>query len=141
MLKQFNINCTKNMETIQRWNTLSGLILFTKILYKAAVIEGFPYSGPNFYFFLFWPKLRQICEKELFLDNCSSANPPTISFIHVFFLIVILFKWLFMRNLATILPLKSKLSGIFQRFNAMYGSIAMLKIGWISSFVRHFTRP
>ena len=136
------------METIQRWNTLNSLILFIKIFYKAAVIEGFPYSGPNFHFFLFWPKLRQICEKEHFLNNCSSASPtspPTISWSRNFFprifFIVILSKWLFMRNLATILPLKSKLSGKFQRFNAMYGSIAMLKNGWISSFVRHFTRP
>ena len=34
-----------------------------------------------------------------------------------------------MRNLATIFPLKSKLSGKFQRFNAINGSIAMLKNG------------
>ena len=46
-----------------------------------------------------------------------------------------------MRNLATIFPLKSKLSGKFQRFNAIDGSIAMLKNGWISNIVRHFTRP
>ena len=32
-----------------------------------------------------------------------------------------------MRNLATISPLKSKLSGKFQRFNAIDGSIEMLK--------------
>ena len=31
------------------------------------------------------------------------------------------------RNLATILPFKSKLSGKFQRFNAIDGSIDMLK--------------
>ena len=36
-------------------------------------------------------------------------------------------KLLFMTNLATILPLKSKLSGKFQRFNAIDGSIEMLK--------------
>ena len=33
-----------------------------------------------------------------------------------------------MRNLATLLPLKSKLSGKFERFNAIDGSIKMLKI-------------
>ena len=33
-----------------------------------------------------------------------------------------------MRNVAPILPLKSKLSGKFQRFNAIYRSIEMLKI-------------
>ena len=57
------------------------------------------------------------------------------------YFMVILFKWLFMRNLATILPLKSKLSGKFQRFNAIDWSIAMRKNGWISNIVRHFTRP
>ena len=31
------------------------------------------------------------------------------------------------RNLVTILPLKAKLSGKFQRFNAINGSIEMLK--------------
>ena len=46
-----------------------------------------------------------------------------------------------MRNLATIFPLKSKLSGKFQRFNAIDGSVAMLNNGWISNIVRHFTRP
>ena len=59
----------------------------------------------------------------------------------IFYFIVILYKWLFMRNLATIFPLKSTLSGKFQRFNAIDGSIAMLKNGWISNIVRHFTRP
>ena len=33
-----------------------------------------------------------------------------------------------MRNVAPILPLKSKLPGKFQRFNAIYRSIEMLKI-------------
>ena len=37
-------------------------------------------------------------------------------------------KWLLRKNLATILLLKSKLSGEFQRFNAIDGSIEMLKI-------------
>ena len=39
-------------------------------------------------------------------------------------------KWLFMRNLATILPLKSTLSRKFHRFNAIDGSIEILN--WIS---------
>ena len=50
--------------------------------------------------------------------------------------IVILFyidrKWFFMRNLATILPLKSKLPGKSHRFNALNGGINMLKNSWIS---------
>ena len=37
-----------------------------------------------------------------------------------------------MRNLATILPLKFKLSGKFQRFNAIDGSIDILKNSRIS---------
>ena len=36
-----------------------------------------------------------------------------------------------MKNLATILLLKSKLSGKFQRFNAIDRSIEMLKNSWI----------
>ena len=36
-------------------------------------------------------------------------------------------KLLLMRNLATILPLKFKLSEKFQRFNIINGSIEMLK--------------
>ena len=36
-------------------------------------------------------------------------------------------KWHIKGNLATILPLKSKLSGKFERFNAIDGSIQMLK--------------
>ena len=47
------------------------------------------------------------------------------------YFIVVLFyierKRLFMRTLATILPLKPKLSGKFQRFNAIDGSIKMMK--------------
>ena len=47
------------------------------------------------------------------------------------YFIVILFyierKWLLLRNLARILPLKSKLSGKFQCFNAVNGSIKILK--------------
>ena len=35
-------------------------------------------------------------------------------------------------NLAIVLPLKSKLSGKVQRFDAIHGSTEMLKNGWIS---------
>ena len=52
------------------------------------------------------------------------------------YFIVILFyierTWLPMRNLAIILPLKSELSGKFQRFNAIDESINLLKNSWIS---------
>ena len=41
-----------------------------------------------------------------------------------------------MRNLVIILPLKSKLSGQFQRFNVIYGSIEMLKNSWISKKIQ-----
>ena len=50
----------------------------------------------------------------------------------LFFVFVILFyterKWLLMRNVFAILPLKSKLSGKIQRLNAINRSIDMLKI-------------
>ena len=47
-----------------------------------------------------------------------------------FFLVILFYiqrKWLLVRNLAAVLPLKSKLSGKFQGFNAMDRSIEMLK--------------
>ena len=40
-------------------------------------------------------------------------------------------KGLLMGNLARILPLKSKLPGKFQCFNAIDGSVEMLKNSWI----------
>ena len=51
-------------------------------------------------------------------------------FLFVFFdiLFYIEIKWLLMRNEAAILPLKSKLSGKFQRFNAINRCIEMLKL-------------
>ena len=45
-------------------------------------------------------------------------------------------KWLLMRNLATVLPLKSKLSGKFQRFNAVNGSMEILINSWISKTIK-----
>ena len=51
------------------------------------------------------------------------------------YFIVILFyiegKWLVTRNLATILPSKSILSGKFQRFNVRVAGTEMLKNSWI----------
>ena len=51
-------------------------------------------------------------------------------FVSLFFVILfyIEIKWLLMRNVAAIVPLKSKLSGKFQRFNAINRCIEMLKI-------------
>ena len=51
----------------------------------------------------------------------------------------IIFYWekvIFLRNLVTILPLKSKFSGKFQRFNATDGYIEMLKNSWISISIK-----
>ena len=48
----------------------------------------------------------------------------------IYFIVILFYierKWLLLRNLARILPLKSKLSGKFQCFNAIIGSIKMLK--------------
>ena len=41
-------------------------------------------------------------------------------------------NWLLKKNLATILPLRSKLFGKFHCFNVIDGSIEMLKNSWIS---------
>ena len=54
--------------------------------------------------------------------------------------------WLLKRDLATILPMKSKLSGKFQHFTAIDGSIKALKSSWISKnfklkILKHFMSP
>ena len=67
----------------------------------------------------------------------------------LFFIILfyIAIKWLLMRNVASVLPLKSKLSGKFQRFNAINRCIEMLKIVKFSKIsikikiVKHFASP
>ena len=59
-------------------------------------------------------------------------NNPMFSLLFYCRFIFIERKWLLMRNLATISPLTSKLSGKFQCFNAIDGSIEMLKNSWIS---------
>ena len=53
---------------------------------------------------------------------------------NLFFMVILVYigrKWLLMRNLVSILPLWSKLSGKFWHFNAIDGSIKMLKKSWI----------
>ena len=53
-----------------------------------------------------------------------------VSCLICYFIVVLFYikrKQLFMRNLATILPLKSKLSRKFQRFNAIDGGIKTMK--------------
>ena len=72
------------------------------------------------------------CNQDEWDEKCNYACN-----IHLLFNVILLYierKWLLMRNLATILPLKSKLSGKFERFNAIGGSIEMLKNSWISKF-------
>ena len=67
----------------------------------------------------------------------------------LFFVILfyIAIKWLLMRNVASVLPLKSKLSGKFQRFNAINRCIEMLKIVKFSKIsikikiVKHYASP
>ena len=52
-------------------------------------------------------------------------------FLLLFFFVILFYierKWLLMRNVVVILPLKSKLSGKFQRFNAINNNTEMLKI-------------
>ena len=67
-----------------------------------------------------------------FDDNRPRSTSGLFFVILSCYFVVILFKWLLMRNLATILPLKSKLSGKFQRFNSIDGRIAMLKGVWLN---------
>ena len=58
-------------------------------------------------------------------------NVPMFNLLFFVILFYIERKWLLMRILVTILPLKSKVSGKFQRFNAIDRSTKMLKNSWI----------
>ena len=59
---------------------------------------------------------------------------PCLSYCFIVLLFNTVKKWLFMRNLVTIVPLKFKLSGKFQQFNAIDGSMKILKYSWISKY-------
>ena len=68
-------------------------------------------------------------------------NDPMVNFVFCchFILYYIERKWFLMINLATILPLMSKLFWKFQRLIATDGSIEMLKNSWISkNFIETF---
>ena len=68
-------------------------------------------------------------------------NDPMVNFLFCchFILYYIERKWFLMINLATILPLMSKLFWKFQRLIATDGSIEMLKNSWISkNFIETF---
>ena len=73
-------------------------------------------------------KVWQIVE---WIEKCYYASDILGPILNLFVFFVILFyierKWLLMRNVAAILPLKSKLYGKFQRFNAINRSTKMLK--------------
>ena len=71
-------------------------------------------------------------------------------FVFCLFFVILFYieiKWLLMRNVASVLLLKSKLSGKFQRFNAINRCIEMLKIVKFSKIpikikiVKHFASP
>ena len=73
------------------------------------------------------------CDKFVWDEKCHYQvtcflNGPICNLLFFVILLYIERKWLLMRNLVTILPLKSKLSGTFQRFNVVDRSIKMLKI-------------
>ena len=77
------------------------------------------------------------CGKVEWGEKCYYASDILLNgpmFNLLFYCHIILFweKSVFVRNLSTILPLKSKLCGKFQCFNAIDGSIEMLKNSWIS---------
>ena len=82
------------------------------------------------YLSVFSPNVGK-CGKNADHKNSEYGHFFTQCYCHIF--IHIESKWLLKRNLATILLLKSKLSGNFQRFNAIDWSIEMLKISWIST--------
>ena len=54
-------------------------------------------------------------------------DPPWLICCFIVILFYIEIEWLLMRNLATTLLLNSQFSGKFQRFNAIDGSIKMVK--------------
>ena len=65
-------------------------------------------------------------------SNISASNKKKTSkslsvYLRELILLYIERKWFLMRNLATTLLFKPKLSGKFQRFNAIDGSIEMLE--------------
>ena len=119
---------------------------FDIMRYAEEVIYGKKFSFLSFYSFLVkfteWHrgsgrvKLTK-CDKVERGEQCHYASG--ILFEWPYYFIVILFyiwrKWLLVTNLAKILHLKSKLSGKFQCFNAIDGSIEMLKNDWIT---KHF---
>ena len=83
------------------------------------------------YLSVFSPNVEK-CGKNADHKNSEYGHFFTHCYCHIF-IIHIESKWLLKRNLATILLWKAKLSGNFQRFNAIDWSIEMLKISWIST--------
>ena len=83
------------------------------------------------YLSVFSPNVGK-CGKNADHKNSEYGHFLTHCYCHIF-IIHIESKWLLKRNLATILLWKAKLSGNFQRFNAIDWSIEMLKISWIST--------
>ena len=71
-------------------------------------------------------------------------NGPMFNLFFFAILFYIERRWHLTRKLLTILPLKSKLSGKSQRFNALDRSIKMLKNSWIFKNInlkeKHFKR-
>ena len=72
---------------------------------------------------------------------------PCLIYCFIVILLYIERKWVLMRNLATILSLKSKLCGKFYSFNAIDGRAEMLKkmnfqkFKWKWKILKHFARP
>ena len=94
-----------------------------------------------------------LCHYELFIHTCVSKNAIApkdaifylidIAWYTIRFIVILFYierKWILMRNLAIILPLKSKLSGKFQRFNTVVESIEILKSSWTSKNCNKFEK-
>ena len=78
------------------------------------------------------------CDKAEWSEKCHYAsdflNYPMFNFFFFVILFYIEGKWLHMKHLATILPFKSKLSGKFQRFNAIDRTESILDIEVMGEF-------
>ena len=66
--------------------------------------------------------------KNAIIQVAYFLNGPMFNLCFVVILFYIARKWLLMGNLATILPLKSKFSAKFQRFNAVIEKLNFKKI-------------
>ena len=78
-----------------------------------------------------WQSVTKVNGVKCHYEVTYFLNGPIFSLLLFCHIVYIERKWLFTRKLVTILPLKSKLSRKFQRFNAIERNIKILKNSWI----------